>query len=135
MECCNVFSCCSNLKLDDQYVEMILRWSLNRIDRLSDLVDDNLSFIWVVPKDIPALDEEYNKVVRSLVKVIEMQDSLTKDKLKHFLKDFAKENGVTYAVFMKTLRSLLSGLKVSTKGFLNVFCLRNCFRKGQVLQK
>lgn len=104
--------CCRCLKLDDEYVEMILKWSLNRIDRLGDLVKNELAFIWVIPNNTVSLNEEHSKVVRNFMGVLKRFDSLEKDKLKGFLKEFAKENNVKYAVLMKTLRGLLSGLKV-----------------------
>lgn len=105
------FSC---LELHDEYVETILRWSSNRIDRLSDLVKPELAFVWVIPSSAVAVDEEYTKVLMNFERALETAGSLEKVKLQEFLKEFAKKNGVKYATFMKTLRGLLSGLKVSS---------------------
>lgn len=91
---------------------MILKWSLNRIERLGDLVKNELAFIWVIPSNTVSVNEEHLKTVKNFMGVLEGIDSLKKDELKGFLKEFAKDNNVKYAAFMKMLRGLLSGLKV-----------------------
>lgn len=99
--------------MEDAYVEMILKWSVNRINRLSDLVQNQLSFIWVVPSATIPLDDQQLKIIMKFMSVLETLDTLEKEALKKLLKQFSKENGEKYANFMKTLRGLLSGLKVS----------------------
>lgn len=79
---------------------------------MADLVKHELAFIWVIPDNNISLNEEHSKVVRNFMDVLKRFDSLEKDKLKGILKNFAKENNVKYAALMKTLRGLLSGLKV-----------------------
>lgn len=106
------FYCCSCLELNEEYVEIILKWSWNRIDTLKDLVKNELAFIWVVPSSTVALDEEQHRFVTNLIDALREIDLLEKNALKDFFKQFAKENNVKYATLMKTLRSLLSGLKV-----------------------
>lgn len=103
------------LELNDEYVEMILRWAVNRIDRLRDLVNNELAFIWVIPSNTVSLDEQHIKAVMNFMKALEMLDTLEKDSLKDFLKRFAKEQGVKYATLMKALRGIFSGLKVRLK--------------------
>lgn len=92
---------------------MILKWSLNRIDRLDDLVNNDLAFIWVIPGNTVSLDEQQVAAVINFMDALSRLDTLEKDRLKEFLKQFAKENNVKFAAFMKTLRGLISGLKVS----------------------
>lgn len=40
-----------NLDLDDDHIIKILDWSLDRISNLSELVDGELSFLWVLPSE------------------------------------------------------------------------------------
>lgn len=103
----------SCLELNDEYVETILKWASNRIDRLSDLVKNEWAFIWVMPSSQVSLDEEHIKAIENFIKTLETLESLEKNSLKDFLKGFAKENGLKYATLMKALRGLLSGLKAS----------------------
>lgn len=103
----------SCLDLDEEYVETILKWMANRIDKLSDLVKNELAFVWVIPNSAVPLDEKHLIAVTNFMRALEVMDSLEKETLKGFLKCFAQENDVKYATLMKLLRSLLSGLKVN----------------------
>lgn len=103
---------CSCLKLDEEYVEMILKWTLNRINKLSDLVKNEFAFIWVIPSTSITVSETQLTALRNFMNLLESMDSLEKEKLKDSLMFIAKESNIKYATFMKTLRALLSGLKV-----------------------
>lgn len=38
-----------NLDLNDDHIKKVLEWSLNRIANLNQLVDEKLSFLWILP--------------------------------------------------------------------------------------
>lgn len=93
-------------------MKAILQWSVNRIHKLEDLFTKDLDFIWFIPKTDETIDEKQLIVIGNLKNVLLHKDELSKQSLPAFLKTFAKENDIKYSVLMKTLRSVLSGLKV-----------------------
>ncbi|OXU22426.1 hypothetical protein TSAR_000637 [Trichomalopsis sarcophagae] len=102
------------LHLDHAYIITTLRWAQNRISRLSDLVNTDMKFLWIKPaKQENCIDLKYLEMVDMLTKKLESLDdnSFCQESLKMYLKEFAINNNVPFPAFMKTLRSLLSGLK------------------------
>lgn len=39
-----------NLDLNDDHIRKVLEWSLNHIANLNQLVDEKLSFLWILPR-------------------------------------------------------------------------------------
>ncbi|XP_011182707.1 probable glutamate--tRNA ligase, mitochondrial [Zeugodacus cucurbitae] len=98
-----------NLDLDDQHIENVLKWAANRLTFIQDLTASKLSFLWVRPADFKLKNitsDQMQSLIDSLVSV-----EFTKDNINQQLKDFAELHHLKFAVFMKTLRSALSGLK------------------------
>ncbi|XP_067645810.1 nondiscriminating glutamyl-tRNA synthetase EARS2, mitochondrial-like isoform X2 [Eurosta solidaginis] len=98
-----------NLDLDDHHIENVLMWAAKRLTFLQDLTDSKLSFLWVRPNDFK-LKYITHEQMQSLIEHLACAQ-FTKDKLNGKLKKFADKNQLKFATFMKTLRSVLSGLK------------------------
>jgi len=81
------------------------------VDRLNDLVSNQLAFIWVAPTDNENRSTNEIQVIKKLKEGLKVQQDLTKDCLKVFLKDFSSENNIKYSSLMQLVRSILSGLK------------------------
>ncbi|XP_033208397.1 probable glutamate--tRNA ligase, mitochondrial isoform X2 [Belonocnema kinseyi] len=103
-----------SLKLDEDHILLTLKWAKSRINKLTDLVSPDLAFLWVVPPFSQNLKElkhaETVQVLSEKLSDVE-ENNFNKDSLKNYLKEFANNNGVPFAELMRTLRSLLSGLK------------------------
>lgn len=41
----------NSIQLDDEHIRSILHWSQNRIHKLTDLVHNNLAFLWITPPE------------------------------------------------------------------------------------
>lgn len=93
------------------YIRTILHWSVNRIGKLSDLFNKDLEFIWIVPRNYDTSKLNLTAVENFKNRLQEFE-ILDKDELNVFLKEFSTENGIKYGEFMKTLRTVLSGLMV-----------------------
>lgn len=55
------------LDLDDEHINEILRWSVKRISTIDELIGENLSFLWVLPriakgKDILVDESEFDSM-------------------------------------------------------------------------
>ncbi|KAJ8969826.1 hypothetical protein NQ317_019533 [Molorchus minor] len=98
------------LNTSEEHIKNILHWASNRIEKLDDLLSKNLEFIWTIPKaqDIKNYDASLFELLRTKLK---SQDEFSIDRVSTLLKAFCMENEVKYSNFMKTLRSVLSGLK------------------------
>ncbi|XP_054732812.1 probable glutamate--tRNA ligase, mitochondrial [Anastrepha obliqua] len=98
-----------NLDLDDQHIENVLKWAAKRLTFIQDLTATKLSFLWVRPAEFKfktISNDQMQSLIENLVSI-----EFTKDNLNQKLKEFADENNLKFATFMKTLRSALSGLK------------------------
>ncbi|EFA03776.2 putative glutamate--tRNA ligase, mitochondrial-like Protein [Tribolium castaneum] len=98
------------LQLDPQHVRYILHWSVNRITKLQDLLSDDLKFIWVSPKSYQ-ISENDLVPLGIFIEQLERNQTLDREHLNAFFKSFCKEHQLKFGNFMKTLRSILSGLK------------------------
>ncbi|XP_044266176.1 probable glutamate--tRNA ligase, mitochondrial [Tribolium madens] len=98
-----------SLQLGSEHVRNILHWSVNRVTKLPDLLSDDLKFIWVSPKSYKIAENDLVPI-RIFVEKLDKQ-VLERDNLNAFFKSFCKEHQLKFGSFMKTLRSLLSGLK------------------------
>lgn len=101
----------SSLQLNEEYIKIILNWSVNRIHRLEDLFSKDLQFLWIIPTTTEVLEQNQLTAIITLAKTFSEQEVLDKESITQFLKSFAKENNIKYSVLMKTLRTVLSGLK------------------------
>lgn len=97
-----------NLDLDDQHIRNVLRWSVDRIQSLQQLVEGNLSFLWILPKIQD--DNVQPEWIEKLVTALE-NNEFDKTHLKDLLREFVKENGLKFPKFMTSLRLLLGGIK------------------------
>lgn len=97
------------LDLDSEHIKFVLNWASSRITSLEELVDGKLSFLWILPKltKDTTLSPE---VIESLMKSLEEQN-FTRLNLNALLKEFSETNNLTFSKFMKSLRTMLSGLK------------------------
>lgn len=91
----------------------ILKWAVNRIQKLDDLTSKSMAFIWVKPVIKDDLDETHRKIIEKLVEKLAVKNKLRREELNDLLKHLAEDNNVKYSAFMKNLRTVLSGLKVS----------------------
>ncbi|XP_014219827.1 probable glutamate--tRNA ligase, mitochondrial [Copidosoma floridanum] len=100
-----------SLNLNPDHIIATLKWAQHRITKLSDLVKSDLKFLWVKPN--AGKDLKYLEAVDVLSKKLEglERDHFCKESLLTHLKEFSNNNNVPFADLMKTLRSLLSGLK------------------------
>lgn len=102
------------LQTDKDHVRHILEWSVNRINKLSDLLEDHLKFIWVQPlKYDEIMNEATVESINLFVKKLENTNSLEKTELNTLCKEFCKEHKIKFSNFMRVLRAILSGLRVS----------------------
>lgn len=103
-----------SLKLDDENILSTLKWAKNRITKLSDLVEPELAFLWIVPPlSQIAKNLKHTDSVQILIeKLTDLEENNFQNNfLLPYLREFAKSNSVSFPEFMKTLRFLLSGLK------------------------
>ncbi|CRK97810.1 CLUMA_CG011186, isoform A [Clunio marinus] len=99
------------LDLDDDHILNVLKWGSKHITSINELTGENLSFLWVLPKI--AKDKEITlnaDIIDELVEELK-NENFSKQNLQTILKDFSSEKNLTFASFMKNLRSTLSGLK------------------------
>lgn len=97
-----------NLDLSDEHIKTVIQWASNRMTSLGELVEGKLAFLWIVPKLQKA--ELTPEILDELVSKLE-SENFTKDNLQSLLKDFSTKNNLTFSNFMRTLRTMLSGLK------------------------
>jgi len=128
--------------LDDDHIITTLKWAQNRISTLNDLVKEDLAFLWIVPPSMQNVKQvecsgiipsykryqeilfvksytTYIGIISDAIKLLNAElieidaSNYNTDWIKPYLKDFAKKNGVPFATLMKTLRSVMSGVKVN----------------------
>ncbi|XP_063914015.1 nondiscriminating glutamyl-tRNA synthetase EARS2, mitochondrial [Zophobas morio] len=99
-----------SLDLKSEHIKNILHWSANRITKLADLLSDDLKFIWISPIRQKLSDEDQSYLTQ-FIEDLKKQDVLQKDDLNHFFRQFSEDHELKFGNFMKTLRSVLSGLK------------------------
>ncbi|CAG9805608.1 unnamed protein product [Chironomus riparius] len=99
------------LDLDDEHIYNVLKWSTKRISSINELAEENLSFLWVLPKLTKDKEVEINEeIIDSLVEELK-DENFSKTNLQTILKEFSGEKQLIFANFMKNLRKMLSGLK------------------------
>lgn len=96
------------MDLDDQHVRNVLHWSVDRIQSLQQLVEGNLSFLWIVPKIQD--DNTQSEWIEKLVTTLENSE-FDKTHLRNLLRKFSKENDLKFPNFMTSLRLLLGGIR------------------------
>lgn len=101
----------NSLQLDEEYIKSILKWAINRVNCLNDLVSNELAFLWICPSKQLEMDKEHINVIKKLNQELQIQDDLQRDALKIFLKNFSTQNNIKFSNLMKIVRSTLSGLK------------------------
>lgn len=86
----------------------MLHWSKDRLRSLEQLVEGDLSFLWILPKiQAENLQSEW---VERLVNVLE-KGEFDKNHLLEMLREFSTTNNLKYPKFMGSLRTMLSGIK------------------------
>lgn len=98
-----------SLDLGKLHVKMVLEWAVNRISTLRELVEGNLSFLWILPK-LTKESKLSPDVLDALVQALEKQN-FSKTNLNDVLKEFSAKNQLTFSNFMRSMRQMLSGLK------------------------
>ncbi|PNF34523.1 hypothetical protein B7P43_G10725 [Cryptotermes secundus] len=106
-----------NLLLQDDHIMSVLRWSQDRITKLTDLVNSNLAFLWVTPsvhtlEDITSHSSNLGvleDIRLCLSKLLEAE--FRREHLKTLLNAFSTEKQLPFSKLMKLLRSAISGLK------------------------
>lgn len=99
-----------SLDLDDQHIRNVLNWTVSteRLQSLQQLVEGELSFLWILPK---IQDDNINQDwVTKLVAALETGD-FDKTHLTELLREFSKENNLKFPKFMASLRTMLAGIK------------------------
>lgn len=96
--------------MDDQHIRNVLNWSVSteRLQSLQQLVEGELSFLWILPKIQD--DNIQSEWVGKLVTALETGD-FDKTQLSELLRDFSKENNLKFPKFMASLRTMLAGIK------------------------
>lgn len=113
MNCFFAFRTAENsAQLSDEYIAKVLEWSLNRIDKLPDLFSPNLAFIWTLPSSYN-VDEKVANVIPSLKNELGKLNEINREHLNVLLREISKNHDIKYGNFMKSLRGILSELKVS----------------------
>lgn len=144
------------LDLGDNHILSVLKWSYKRISRVNELAEEKLSFLWVLPtiakdKEIPidAGEKDAQKIMKKLKNFffsLDIIDSLVEDlkdenftrqNLQQLLKEFSSEKNLTFANFMKNLRSTLSGLKdgPSVAEMMEVLGKKNTIKRIERLRR
>lgn len=104
------------LYIDENYIKYVLNWSVDRIDKLSDLLSPEFEFLWSVPDNYSKITENDLQIIKTFTKTYEQNnEEMNREKMNAFLKKYAKENSIKFSKFMKTLRMILSGLEVNFK--------------------
>lgn len=106
----NFVNSIDSLDLDDQHIRNVLNWSVStdRLQSLQQLVEGELSFLWILPKIQE--DNIQSEWVGKLVTALEKGD-FDKTNLSELLREFSKENNLKFPKFMGTLRTMLAGIK------------------------
>ncbi|KAK9878460.1 hypothetical protein WA026_022099 [Henosepilachna vigintioctopunctata] len=102
-----------SLQVEEENIRSILHWCVNRMKKISDLIEPDLRFIWTIPKCYN-LPEEELLLVKDLSEKLADQEYFNKEYLLPFLKSYSKQNNFKFSSLMKTMRYVLSGLKVSS---------------------
>lgn len=96
------------MDLDEQHIRNVLHWSVPRLESLQQLVEGNLSFLWILPKIQD--DNLKSEWIEKLVTALENND-FDKTHLRDLLREFSKENDLKFPKFMTSLRLILGGIK------------------------
>ncbi|XP_055687029.1 probable glutamate--tRNA ligase, mitochondrial [Lutzomyia longipalpis] len=100
-----------NLDLSADHIRTVLQWASstsNRLTTLNQLVEGNLAFLWIVPKLTKT--ELTPQILDELITRLE-SENFTRENLQSLLKEFSTRNNLTFGNFMRSLRTMLSGLK------------------------
>jgi len=92
--------------IDDETIMRYLVWGQDRINKLGDIVGDDLMFLWVRPcKDDMVISIEES----TIEKVIQIINETEEEKIMKSLKKLSKEIRIQFPVLMKELRMLITG--------------------------
>lgn len=95
------------LVLERAHIRNVLHWASDRITSLNQLVEGNLSFLWILPKI--KNDDIHAELLESLIAQLEKGD-FDKQNLLALLQEFSKKNDLKFSKFMRSLRATLSGI-------------------------
>lgn len=100
------------LNLDNDHIRSILKWSVNRIYTLSDLLEKDLLFLWMKPNMKKLnISWEADELEKLCVAIEGHKNEFNREHINMVMKQFASDNNVDYGMLMKNLRTILSGLK------------------------
>lgn len=103
-----------SLLLDDNYIKSILKWSTSRINKLQDLLSNNLLFLWISPVPENNLNNNQLNVVKAVSSALKNnQSDVNREELRNIFKELAAEENIPFSDLMKLIRNVVSGLKVS----------------------
>ena len=115
---------CSDTAAGTQEIEKHLTWAAReRINVLDDLLVLNFAFLWSLPSrdhfcNLSAISDHVtlSEIVTETASMVTgiPEEDFTDKKLTDKLRTFATEHKVKFPQYMKFLRTVISGLKVST---------------------
>lgn len=100
----------TSLDLNEDHIKSALIWSQKRISRLSDLVGNQLAFLWLRP-NLDHLNIQTPDVFVELITLLSGAEEFRKESLIKLLRTFAISHNIQFKNLMKEMRFILSGLK------------------------
>lgn len=96
--------------VDDKTIEKYLRWSEDRINKLTDIVSKEFLFLWVSPSiyAIPIYLSE-SVISKVISMMVELKEEDSKSLTKYLKKVCQSEKGLKFSQMMKELRVLITG--------------------------
>lgn len=100
------------LNTDDEYIRKVIVWSVDRIQKLNDLVSPQFSFLWCQPDvyDVSPNNILFYNSLHAFTSKLETHEFLPEN-IVPFVKEFCMHNNLEYGPFMRFLRNVISGLK------------------------
>ncbi|XP_052753871.1 probable glutamate--tRNA ligase, mitochondrial isoform X2 [Galleria mellonella] len=93
----------------EEHIKSVLNWATARVTRIEDLASSEFGFLWILPSNTE-IDFDRNLLIK-LLDTLERIERFDQENLKDRLREFSSTNNVKFPTLMKTLRSVLSGLK------------------------
>lgn len=97
----------SNFNLEDANIKNILRWSVDRLSYLDDIISEQFEFLWT-EKNTVHTTELTEKQITDLVQKLE-GIQFSKENIIPILTSYAERAQIKFSVLMKNLRTALSG--------------------------
>jgi len=94
--------------IEDATIERYLVWSQDRINKLEDIVGEDLLFLWVLPVVENCHISVSITTINNVIQILKEEKNLDKTLMKS-LKNLGKRDGIKFPVLMKDLRVLITG--------------------------